>query len=864
MQGLNSGFIDTYNATKAKEFTMTLNDLVVFHDRDTNLEDATRELAKIIGVKLSKAKEHHAKALGQNSYNGLLAHLSEYGEISINLSKYVDALSSVYGSTHKRELSTESIRQIAYSSFIVTLRAIYDRVTFSDFIRYALIESEQSVPLIAWGEIEASLTEKYDSLTYKEGIDNATYELHKFLLLNEVSDDLKKYISVSLREIRDVMSSVSRGEYRNSRFSLVELLCSYKKDIATYLTPKVYKVYLLPLVRLDKSPRSFYEMDDRELEPSELMVKAAEMNLMVSELHWGARFETLDRFMQPVNVKFGFPPYEGGFTFPESIVSSPEGRLLPAYKEPSGRYTLSESMVSEHAVYIGFGERFDANNPETFEHLVCQFYPDYAEGRVDFGAGGLCRRSEIYVQVLVKKGEVLPKYALTELSSHLWKLMGLKGNENYILGKFTPIEFNGGVSIPSVIGKVISPVLKENPDHYAALINLEYGMLYVADSKRVYSPYATNIHALSKATSFDLSGLFSGRHTPNDNIYDLVKETGLKQKFAHSVINNFKKIAALVPEVTIIDRASEVVQVLPFHDCRNVYVNFYMPDVILIAGYNDVGIQVVNATLCPYDLVDQDESPLRVKLISAIRKVVSGYVYEFELAESAHIDEDCPMFDSLLGETEFADYYIEGSLYVGDVDKSNDFVEKSLGAVTLISVLIKCPKSISAEQLNRTLKEKLPVIEGQHKGNWHRNILVGSLLQEPPFFAQQDDDYDWYQGYSTERPAYSHKPVLDCSVKGVDVHIYGLTSAYTVRHFSDVNTMVEWSDDFEDGLEYISDMIVSRLLVSWFALDERFEALIDLPEKLPDGAIRVNEIADRLNQLDIQELVAFYKQANKD
>ncbi|ELP5898685.1 hypothetical protein QTV49_000559 [Vibrio vulnificus] len=93
---------------------MTLNDLVVFHDRETNLEDATRELAKIIGVKLSKAKEHHAKALGQNSYNGLLAHLSEYGEISINLSKYVDALSSVYGSTHKRELSTESIRQIAY------------------------------------------------------------------------------------------------------------------------------------------------------------------------------------------------------------------------------------------------------------------------------------------------------------------------------------------------------------------------------------------------------------------------------------------------------------------------------------------------------------------------------------------------------------------------------------------------------------------------------------------------------------------------------------------------------------------------------------------------------------------------------
>lgn len=571
---------------------MTLNDLVVFHDRETNLEDATRELAKIIGVKLPKAKEHHAKALGQNSYNGLLAHLSEYGEISINLSKYVDELSSVYGSTHKRELSTESIRQIAYSSFIVTLRAIYDRVTFSDFIRYALIESEQSVPLIAWGEIEASLTEKYDSLTYKEGIDNATYELHKFLLLNEVSDDLKKYISVSLREIRDVMSSVSRGEYRNSRFSLVELLWSYKRDIATYLTPKVYKVYLLPLVRLDKSPRLFYEMDDRELEPSELMVKAAEMNLMVSELHWGARFETLDRFMQPVNVKFGFPPYEGGFTFSEGIVSSPEGRLLPAYKEPSGRYTLSESMVSEHAVYIGFGERFDANNPETFDHLVCQFYPDYTEGRVNFGAGGLCRRSEIYVQVLVKKGEVLPKYALTELSSHLWELMGLKENENYILGKFTPIEFNGGVSIPSVIGKVISPVLKENPDHYAAL--------------------------------------------------------------------------------------------------------------------------------------------------------------------------------------------------------------------------------------------------------------------------------DWYQGYSTERPDYSHKPVLDCSVKGVDVHIYGLTSAYTVRHFSDVNTMVEWSDDFEDGLEHISDMIVSRLLVSWFALDERFEVLIDLPEKLPDGAIRVNEIADRLNQLDIQELVAFYKQANKD
>ncbi|ELP5898687.1 hypothetical protein QTV49_000561 [Vibrio vulnificus] len=138
---------------------------------------------------------------------------------------------------------------------------------------------------------------------------------------------------------------------------------------------------------------------------------------------------------------------------------------------------------------------------------------------------------------------------------------------------------------------------------------------------------------------------------------------------------------------------------------------------------------MVNATVCPYDLVDEDESALRIELISAIRKVVSGYVYEFEYSESAHIDEDCPMFDSLLSEAEFADYYIEGSLYVGGVDKSNDFVEKSLGAATLIPVLVKCPKSMSAEQLNKTLKEKLPAIDRQHKGNWHRNILLGSLLK---------------------------------------------------------------------------------------------------------------------------------------
>lgn len=828
---------------------------VIFHNCERQLDSATRELAKILGIKLSKAKEHHSKAVGKNSYNGALFSLRESTTIGVELDEYISALDAIVKKKHKREITQEQHLSII-EKISTPISKLYESISFYQFFRYSLIKSDQVSPLMSDIALHKSM---YDAVEGFKG--DADTLLYSYLMTGEVDSNLISLIDKSLVVARKVMSNRLPSEWvnvKNGRYDKKRLLAQFKVAVDTYLTGDIYHTYYIPVVyRTDSITDKFFIGEfDADVRKSRALVD--KIRKSGRNVVFGCNFNHLNQCFIDANdyldgLLSDYESYYFGYASPLSI---PYGDMDPMFNE--NLVSIPEGVIDYNSpYYLRFWNNIDRNPLEAVVDGMWEM-EDHNNDPCS---------SETLVQVMVIEGVPLSKNDIKEHSKSFIELFSVD-NEKCFFGNFIKVDNNSRDDVLRLIGESISSVLKVDDQAIAFIFN-NSNSLYAIDRNSASAPFGRSTEVLASFGDcfiYNRDLWYDYDLSINSDIEVIARNSGFNQKFIHTYSNNLTPLEEFKVdyeayefcfddfyaeatngcqiEYTTFESANQFVNNLPFKDCRNVYVlscdRGYFDEPILFVGFNEEGEQVLNANLYLSDPTHSDRAwDFLEILLRKMRLTISGFYEQWSIELGYPTFGDNIMIDPNCNE--------EGYL------SKHTFYEQKTGIdpqeSRLKDVYVSIPEGLSVADAEIELKKKLPCLEID---GGHSYIKLESEVPTP-YFISSSEGRKWYAGKTTSETDISHLPIQRFDVNGTDISIFQET--YNSKTFSSYKNFQAETSKIEDNDPFgmLNKNLYRPLFVAFVAQSEavakKYEGKYELTSDIP-----VNDLAAYLNELSNEEL----------
>ncbi|GIC77163.1 hypothetical protein [Moritella sp. F3] len=212
-------------------------------NRSTDLNSLLSEIKAILGIKLSRAKERHATAMGLNSYNHLIGKIKREGEVSTELSSYIDLAKNQMFSVHDVSLTEEQIISLTivlgkHSRAAPTQGA---EPTFMDYLKFSLFNSAQSNPYLLFTFSQLNLIE--NEATHNKWITD-------YIDTGNIDPKLIASIKVAIKTLRKAMvKSLLSGGY-DSRYAAVSELKDYRAATTKSGENHLINTYYFPITTI--------------------------------------------------------------------------------------------------------------------------------------------------------------------------------------------------------------------------------------------------------------------------------------------------------------------------------------------------------------------------------------------------------------------------------------------------------------------------------------------------------------------------------------------------------------------------------------------------------------------------------------
>lgn len=597
------------------------------HGLNTDLNAISHNLSAIISIKLSRAKERHASAMGFNSYNHLLSTIPN-GEVEVNTRCYINALRNELLEHHKKNLSDEEAENI------VTLLTNDKQptATFLGFLRYAITVSRQSNPAIpfCFSEFPISQSEDECDLFLNKFISEGKY-------LDELASITKKVLPFLRRRMKKVSDPI-HGVFRAKH-----LIEEYAKGVLKYDSPDFIHIFYFPLMLVRRD-----EWDEGLLVLSKSSIKS----LMSKD-----RDSLISNKTTPFNILFNDDDEDETPDFNKAIYTQ-ETLLQPC---PLGRFDDVRYFDDDEGITVPMMSSVNTKLPKgvlelpynkdiylnatsnddggEFPFMHTDGREEFSDGEVSFHAMTLITIGEKpTVKELKAFQEQVQADSIVSSIDCIGEAVEVMDNEDSLIG--------GKKKATESLLSLIASYIHKNPNNYLAFSNIKDGYLARVNSKIAHSPYGDEYDEVS-STFYgftDAETNFEG--CLNDIVMQPVidlynyKFGGLKTQ--HCYFDNIASMGRCEDGCDIFEVTSHtdsyltLVKELPFSKCKNVYCvlsdNGCSDSPFYIVGFDGGGEQIINITLYPFYAIQYQQKEFNKveEFYEKIRQAIQGKFEQFD------------------------------------------------------------------------------------------------------------------------------------------------------------------------------------------------------------------------------------------
>ena len=211
----------------------------VIHDGKTDLNKITHSLKDILKIKLTRARERHAAAMGFNSYNHLISSIKKQETTSIAFEIYFNSLSEQLEENHHTILTPEQKQSV--ESLLIEKAELSP--TFMEFIKFSLFDSERPLPHIVFC---------FSQLGIKEGESVCNDLLCSYIEDDVIDVRLADSIKRSISRIRKGMNKLSpyKESLPVSRYEVAKELKKYRDLLLKHNVTNLVNTYYFPMIAI--------------------------------------------------------------------------------------------------------------------------------------------------------------------------------------------------------------------------------------------------------------------------------------------------------------------------------------------------------------------------------------------------------------------------------------------------------------------------------------------------------------------------------------------------------------------------------------------------------------------------------------
>lgn len=778
MRGLMLTSVNRKNSMTGKLATPA--ETAVISLDQNSAEQTSRELSKVLSIKLSKAREHLAVGFDFNSYNALLTSLKSGKDEFTSTEIFLNKIDESVQCRHKRPL-TEDEKTLITSKFGGDINQVYQKARYSEFLQYVLIESDEATPLI-------------DSCYYEHilpPMSECDEILVESLCSGLISEDLADLTRTILKDLRPIMllNSIDYFETK-TRAHLKRIFDLYKADVSSNLTTDIYKIYWLPITyHCNSNPSSYTPV----LFDDDVFKDCPEM----PPLLFGSRVVRLTNVIKPNTDLYDEDEWGDPFnTINYQASLAPTLHLVHNLEEYAYTPIFGECTEFMSSVSVVLGEWNGGSTRDIKESsLVAHGYMTEREEQ-----DGFFGYTDFLALPVVVKGKHLTKRQTSLLSESIRNAHSNKYDEGYyVFGDVVLTNKDEWGDCDKFISNFMGSSLRSAFDSWdnlaAFFINEDQGELMVISPDGVGAPLGQGNEDVCEALQMDVEPY---EYSQLSGVIDIAIAMRRKIKPYHTLANNMAQVPSWISDAgthyfdsTTTDYIeasgygfeyipcfglADIVRNLELNGCRNVYMincnrDTYVNPIIII-GFDDRGEQTLNATLYTHhSRYSNDLWTLLDKLHKAIKVRISGYLVGVE--------------------TEFENYSFMGKQTLATDLSEDELVEEinpltnpenpkpEWGSYSLFEVVVECPSYLSKKELQNLLHRKLMTVAGgtNHLSKYqlntkHSNILLDESIEAPSYIFNPSKERIWYRGYSTNRIRACHHPIDVGELTADSVKIY--------------------------------------------------------------------------------------------
>ena len=713
-------------------------------NRSTDLNSLLSEIKTILGIKLSRAKERHATAMGLNSYNHLIGKIKREGEVITDLSSYIDLAKNQMFSVHDVSLTEEQIISltILLESHSRAAPTQGTAPTFMDYLKFSLFNSAKSNPYLLFTFPQLNLIE--NEATHNKWITD-------YIDTGNFAPKLIASIKVAIKTLRKAMviSLLSGGD--DSRYAAVSELKDYRAATTKSGENHLINTYYFPITTIANAydPISICVtkkgLCDAAKISSDLPMFTCSKTTDLSDLFFNSvipqefdfeEYESISEHSGPhlfLGSSTDFGSYkdvdadenegvnEGEVVFWRELYNPQARHPSVRLRHVNGHSVEYDISITSNSVtqykdllipksvfnYLEFDLYVTLNNDTHCNLERAPFNCNNFIGEEDF-----CDRDFVSVSLLpiTTVGYALSKDQLSGLSEYLNKSIQSPCKKDYysvvseaLLSPTHSSDDESCSTSSSIYNKSLAKLLHDNPDISISIANNKKALYYTASSASIMSDYGCEYSSIS-TTEYGLSNydfdtnefaqfslitpLFNELRAQNESIkamdcyYDNLRKKEIILAGDHAPFH--------FETTSHASSFEELMAAIRIELCNNVYMivedTDSADDAILLVGFDHSGQQIFNITyfsLLQFMLEDY----LLVNFVEDVRQRIKGglFYYEDEIAGYAlsNIFENGEDGDFITQETRGLDMFLNETEFVNEYFSSHNNNEPCHDAIIL-------------------------------------------------------------------------------------------------------------------------------------------------------------------------------------
>ncbi|ELP6119321.1 TPA: hypothetical protein I7730_01100 [Vibrio vulnificus] len=688
-----------------------------------SVEKASRRLSNILAIKLSKSREHLAKAFGYRTHTSIVAQLKSERIVYAKTSTFLTLLDESIQSKHKRPLTHDEASLIV-DGLGASVDKIFDDVTFYKFMRYVLVETGGDAPFI-------------DYVYYYENIDcpekwDVNESLQEAVINGEASVELADMIRDTLKTLRKVMSGVKSCEpyfQKKSPAKINSLLKRYKQDCIDALSTSVYSTYWVPVAYCRDCIETGYPFAPFISSQENLDKSVKKAMGDSSKILFGNTFVRLSDVVNiPQDCKWLDETADDGYDNVVNYTSSFVDSIGCVNFE--GCYDTVEPLFPSNSEYMaGSGLAFglwDTSSEALMTDSMLTVY-NYMNslGEFDYTTDSISEYSDLLALPIVVKGARLSSKGLSDISSIIANKLSSRADKrgSIAVGELVSSDIQTHKFIDKFIASALTAFFDRWPEKAAFFYDIQNCDIRVISKDTFCAPsgrnnsevdhyllypetiegcaYISMSYPLTRIAS-KMKGKVLPKNTLVNNLYILGEGEDEVSAHFEQVLRSgaqewYFQETGYVCRHHLFSASSDLSKLVSLDKCHNVYAlaidQSSFDDPILLVGFDDDGCQVLNATIYHHNpSYSNDYFAYQADLLKTIEENIRGHLvfYSSEVLRPAQFG--MPMYNPLIDEATHIQKYFQ--LFDEESGGGGD-----VGPLPVFDIYAECSLSVTRKDI---------------------------------------------------------------------------------------------------------------------------------------------------------------------